>query len=277
MGDDDLIEIHPGHGIAHPLRGTYLAHDLRRTGATDGRPFIYGNFVVSLDGRIAVPTVDGGMTVPEATTNHRDWRLFQELAAQADLVISSGRYLRDWAEGNAQEILAVDDPDFEDLRDWRRQRGLADHPDIAIVSNSLDFPIPDVLTKAGRRVIVLTSAGADSGRVAQLEAAAGEVVVVGEGRVDGAGLARALHRRGYRTVYSAAGPRILHMLVAGGVLDRLYLTHVPRLLGGTLNPSIMEGGLLSSAHDMTLISAHLDPAALAGLGQLFLAYETTIP
>ena len=52
---------------------------------------------------------DRGMTVPKATSNERDWRLFQELAVQADIIISSGRYLRDYAEGQTQEILSVYD------------------------------------------------------------------------------------------------------------------------------------------------------------------------
>ncbi len=61
--------------------------------------------------------------VPKDTSNPRDWRLYQELAAQADLFLSTGRYLRDWAEGNAQEILQMDNPKFADLREWRIARG----------------------------------------------------------------------------------------------------------------------------------------------------------
>jgi len=43
--------------------------------------------------------------VPRAIANERDWRLFQELSAQADIFLTSGRYLREWAKGQAQEIL----------------------------------------------------------------------------------------------------------------------------------------------------------------------------
>jgi len=74
---------------------------------------VAGEPETQLDGRIAVPhPTRPGLTVPETIANDRDWRLFQELAAQADLIISSGRYLRDWADGRAQEILRVDDPKF---------------------------------------------------------------------------------------------------------------------------------------------------------------------
>ncbi|RME52690.1 MAG: pyrimidine reductase, partial [Caldilineae bacterium] len=102
---DQLQQLFPQVGPA-PFPGAYLAHDLRHASRHPGRPFVYANFVVSLDGRIAVPAADGqGLIVPKQIANERDWRLYQELAAQADLIISSGRYLRDWAAGRAQEIL----------------------------------------------------------------------------------------------------------------------------------------------------------------------------
>ncbi len=271
----ELTQLFPQPTRQRPLEGTYLAHNIRAL-ASDAKPFVFGNFVVSLDGRISIPRADGdGQTVPKATANDRDWRLFQELAAQADLIISSGRYLRDWADGKAQEILQVDDPQFADLRDWRREQGLSPHPDIAIISNSLDFPIPDVLTAENRNVVVFTSAEPDPERVAEIEAQAGKLYVVGDEAVEGAPLVAKIGELGYRVVYSAAGPRIMHMLVAGGVLDRLYLTHAPKLLGGHAFTTILEGGLLDSAESMRLVSLFHDPAALDGLGQLFVAYETT--
>jgi hypothetical protein len=35
------------------------------------------------------------MTIPKNLTNARDWRLYQQLAAQADLIIIGGRYVCD--------------------------------------------------------------------------------------------------------------------------------------------------------------------------------------
>ncbi len=270
----DLIQLYPPIGERRALAGAYLDHDLRRLGQEWDRPFVYANFVISLDGRIAVPREDGdGLTVPGATANERDWRLFQELASQADLIISSGRYLRDWAAGRAQEILQVDDPRFADLRQWRQTQGLPPQPDIAIVSGSLRFPIPDVLTAGGRKVVVFTTADPDPARVAEIEARAGRVLVAGRERVEGAALVRQMGQLGYRTVYSAAGPRILHLLLADGVLDRLYLTHANRLLGGEPFASIVDGPLLTPPVSMTIERIYLDPAALDGLGQLFVTYN----
>jgi riboflavin biosynthesis pyrimidine reductase len=271
---DHIIQLYPLPSQERPLKGTYLAHQLRQHSGARGKAFVYSNFITSLDGRIAIPhPTRPGLMVPRDTANDRDWRLFQELAAQADLIISSGRYLRDWADGRAQEILRVDDPDFADLKAWRLAQGLSPQPDIAVISGSLRFPIPDVLTAGGRKVVVFTTANPDLERVKEIEAKAGQVIVAGENSVAGDQMLQHLTDLGYRTIYSAAGPKVLHLLLAGGVLDRLYLTYANRLLGGQSFSSIVEGDLLAPAVDMSLNSVYFDPHALNGLGQLFVAYQ----
>ena len=257
-----------------PLKNLYLNHDLRQLAQQRQRPFVYANFVVSLDGRIAIPhPTKSGLKIPENIANDRDWRLFQELAAQADLIISSGRYLRDWAEGRAQEILRVDDPAFADLRAWREAEGLKPQPDLAIISGSLDFPIPEVLTANGRRVNIFTTANPDPTRAAEIEDQAGKLYVAGENSVSGKKMVQIIAKLDYKTVYSAAGPKVLHLLLTGGVLNRLYLTQVGRLLGGSPFSTILEGELLETAVDAHLYTLYHDPVALDGLGQLLLAYN----
>ena len=258
-----------------PLENVYLDHDLRQRHGAVGGAYVYANFVSSLDGRIAIPHPSRpGMKVPEAIANERDWRLFQELVAQADMIISSGRYLRDWADGRAQEILQVDEPRFADLRAWREEQGLAPQPDMAIVSGSLRFPIPEVLTAGGRKVVVYTTADPDPERVEEITVQAGEVVVAGDKEsVDGARMVQDMTERGYRTIYSSAGPKILHMLISGGVLDRLYLTLAPRVLGGEPYSTLAEGALFSPAVDFNLAALYRDGRGLEGLGQLFMVYD----
>lgn len=258
-----------------PLHGLYLGHDVRGLAAGMGRPLVYTNFVASLDGRIAVPGPTGsGLVVPKQVANDRDWRLFQELAVQADVVISSGRYLRDYASGHAQEILRVyDDPQFADLAEWRVQQGLSRQPDLAVLSASLDFPVPEALLAGGRRVVIFTTEQADPRRVRELEAQAGHVIAAGETSVTGDRLVQAMAGLGYRAIYSASGPKVLHLLLAAGVLDRLYLTLANRLLGGEPYSTIVEGPLLDPAAGMHLRTAYLDAAGLDGLGQLFLCYD----
>lgn len=270
-----ILQLYPLPTAERPLSGAYLAHDLQHMTAAYDRPFVYANFVTSLDGRIAVADpARGGLMVPREIANPRDWRLFQELAVQADIVISSGRYLRDYATGKAQEILRVyDDPQFADLRDWRQAAGLAPQPAIAVISGSLDFTVPAPLTAGERQVIVFTTAQADPCRVRELEAQGVPVVVAGADTVTGDRLVQAMADRGYRTVYSAAGPQVLHLLLASGALDRLYLTLAQRLLGGAPFASILEGPRLDPVVGLKLHHAYFDPAGFDGLGQLFLSYD----
>jgi riboflavin biosynthesis pyrimidine reductase len=273
--ENGVIQLYPLPNQDLPLKGLYLNHNLRQLSSGSGRAFVYSDFVTSLDGRIAIPhPTKPGMMVPKQIANERDWRLFQELAVQADVLITSGRYLRDYADGRAQEILRIyDDPQFADLRDWRANHGLPVQPDLAVISASLDFTIPEVLVKQQRSILVYTVQGADPERVKTLEAQKGQVIVAGENGVDGRLLVESLSNLGYRIVYSSTGPKVLHLLLAADVLDRLYLTHANRVLGGSPFSSIVEGELIEPPADFHLAALYLDPYALNGLGQLLCSYD----
>jgi riboflavin biosynthesis pyrimidine reductase len=273
---NQVIQLYPLPGQERPLTGLYLAHDLRQYSETFGRAFVYSNFVTSLDGRIAIPhPTRQGLMVPPQIANERDWRLFQELAVQADILITSGRYLRDYADGRAQEILRVhDDPHFADLQEWRVARGLPPQPDLAVLSGSLDFPIPAALTASGRSVFVFTVRQADPARLEAVAAQAGKVMLAGETTIDGKQLVQNLTELGYRTIYSATGPKVMHLLLAGNVLDRLYLTYANRLLAGWSYATIVDGAMLEPAIGMKLNTIYYDPHGLDGLGQLFVSYST---
>lgn len=272
--DGLIFQLYPLPSSERQLEGLYLSHNLRQYSHSGKKPFVYANFITSLDGRIATPHADGkGLAVPTSIANERDWQLFQELAAQSDLLISSGRYLRDWAAGRAQEILRVDDPQFSDLKEWRLAHNLPPQPDIAIISSSLEFPIPEVLTKSGRKVIVFTTNNPDLERVKEIEAKAGKVFVVGDSGVSGEKMIQRILEMGYHTIYSAAGPKILHLLLKGGVLDRLYLTQANRLLGGQPFSSIVEGDLFDAPKGVSLHTLYFDSHGLNGLGQLFISYD----
>ena len=274
MNPDNIWQLYPTPAREIALSGLYLNHDLRGQHEALGRPFVYTNYVTSIDGRIAIPRPTGqGMMVPQATSNDRDWRLFQELAVQADCIISSGRYLRDYVEGKAQEILRVyDEPRFADLGRWRAARGLSRYPDLAVVSGSLDFPIPSFLKQEGRQVVVITHGAANRERVARLEDAGARVVVAGESEVRGRTAIAALGELGYRTIYMATGPRVHHLLLADDALDRLYTTVAHRLLGGQPFSSLVEGDVLQPAIGLRLHQLYFDPHALDGLGQQFVCY-----
>lgn len=273
--NDKILQLYPAPSHEVSLRGLYLEHDLRAHAEGLDRVFVCANFVGSLDGRIAVPDPSGkGVTLAEAITNPRDWRLFQELVVQADILITSGRYLREYAEGVKQEILQIyDDPQFEDLRDWCLSRGVPPQPDLAVVSNRLDFDIPPALLEDNRSLLIFTTKSADPDQIQRLKKQGAKILFTGEESVNGRELCAHMTELGYKTAYSGAGPKVLHLLASSGVLDRLYLTFVNRLLGGEPYASILEGPLLDPPLDLQLNTLYFDPYGIEGLGQLFASYD----
>ena len=99
----------------------------------------------------------------------------------------------------------------------------------------------------------------------------------------GAQMVKKMGELGYKTVYSAAGPKILHLLLDANVLDRLYLTQSSRVIGGTPFSTIVEGSLFKKAADFALHTLYWDSIAfpqtngcenqVLNSGQLFMSYE----
>lgn len=272
---DTVLELYPNPGQQHKLKNLYLA-ELDGLPQTQDAPFIYSNFIASLDGRIALPGMQRHThQVPPAIANARDWRLFQELAAQADLLITSARYFRQAADAETQAELPVGlSPEFADLRAWRLEKGLSAQPDIAIFSASLDIPSASLERYHDRRLFVVTGRGADPVKLQRLNADSRvEIIICGdEQRVNAALLRGKLGELGYRRVYAIAGPSVLHTLVNGHALDRLYHTTTHCLLGGTEFDTFVRGEELTPAVSLPLRAMYLDTASPPGCGQTLASY-----
>lgn len=277
--NDEVLQLYPPPTQGVPLSRLYLEHPLHRISGSESG-LVYSNFVSSLDGRIALPRpgkVSHG--VPPSIGNARDWRLYQELGAQADVLITSARYYRQYARGEAQDQLPVGPGDkFADLRQWRLEQGLSAQPDIAIFSASLDIPASALQAYAERRVHVLTGAEADTGRVAAVRAAGAEVHFAGRGRsVDGAAAVSALRALGYRNMYVIAGSSVLYTLLRDGVLQRLYLSFAHRLVAGECFDTLAFGPELDPAPAPVLRSLFYDAHATQSMGQLLTCYDFGSP
>jgi riboflavin biosynthesis pyrimidine reductase len=272
---DSVLELYPAAGQRRALKNLYL-RQLETLPADAARPFIYSNFIASLDGRIALPGA-GRHThqVPPAIANPRDWRLFQELAAQADLLITSARYFRQAADAETQAELPVGlADDFADLRDWRRDNGLKPQPDVAIFSASLDIPSASLDHYRERRLYVVTGRQADPARLEELSNRDHvEIIQCGDGkRVDAGSLRARLAQLGYRRVYAIAGPSVFHTLVSANAMDRLYHTTAHCLLGGTEFDTFVWGDEFRSAFALPLRNLYLDSDSPAGCGQTLAVY-----
>ena len=272
---EQILRLFPGPVAPMPLRGLYLDEPLRPAG-TPARPFVYASFIASLDGRISLPDPETKVRKPpRAITNPRDWRLVQELAASADVLVTSGRYIRDLAAGVAQDSLPVSGkPEVADLLEWRRARGLAPQPAVTIVTDTLDLPIPKALLHAGRPIYVATGAAADASQVKTLTAQGVRVLKLGGGtRVEGRALIAALTQEGFGNIDMTAGAELLNTLLVDNAFDRLYLTQACRILGGLSFDTLLKGQQLDPPADFKLRSLCYDAKDGSAVEQLFVAFD----
>ncbi len=271
-----LIRLYPDPGGGEALEGLYLTHKLHEQGDANA-PFVYGNFVASLDGRIALGAESGDAEtyVPESLTTGTDWRLFQELQAQADCLVTHGGYLRALARGDLDDILGVGGrAGSEELLAWRKLHGLVNEPAVVIASASLDFPMPASLGDSSQKVYIATGAQADRARVAAWEKLGFEILITGmEKAVDAAPLVERLGSLGYRSLYLQTGPQMLESMLRQGVLSRLYLTLSHRLVGGRYFHTMIAGNELGPAGELSLTTLYFCPARGNEAGQLFASFE----
>ena len=268
----EVVQLFPPPPRARRLEGLYLGEHLPAPAAP---ALVYANFVTSLDGRIAVTDAAGISRVPDGLTNPRDWRLFRELQAHADCIVTHGGYLRALASGTLGNVLQVGlGPDGGDIARWRAAQGMTEQPAVAILSASLDLPIPESLAAHGQPVHVLTTAAARRDRRTALGDAGFDIVVTGPGPwVRSRDVVEALAERGYRSLYLQTGPRMLETALRDGVLSRLYLTVRHRVVGGERFDTMLRGPVLGEAGTLRLSALYLDEAAGGDCGQFFACFD----
>ncbi len=271
----DVLSLYPNPGSLRPLRGLYLDHRLHEVGSTS-EPLVYGNFVSSLDGRIALIDPQRGESyLPKDLTGGNDYRLFQELHAQADCLITHGGYLRALAQGQLGNVLQVNaSGDSADLIDWRKQQGLPEQPAIVVTSGSLDFPVPGAIKEHGQPLYIATAKTADPARVRAWQQQGIELIVTSDNAmVKGTPLVRALSERGYKSLYLVAGPRMLETMLRDQKLSKLYLTLTHHLLGGEQFHTMIPGPPLGAAGRLKLRTLYYDPGNADQNAQWFAQFD----
>jgi riboflavin biosynthesis pyrimidine reductase len=186
-------------------------------------PCVYANFVETLDGIVALPALEGSNALV-ADESREDKQLMGLLRALADVVLigtgtmlasPKGRWRPEGVYPAAKEAFA----------ELRSQLGKAERPAVAIVTSgaSLDVAHP-VLEHA---IVLTTARGA-----AQLAGTVADVVAVNDGDwVDLGAALEHLRSRGFAHVLAEAGPTTFGALLAGGLVDELFLTVSPVLAG----------------------------------------------
>lgn len=271
---ETVQKLFPAPSETVALRGLYLNLKLHELG-TAQRPFVYANFLSSLDGRIALEDADGVAYLPKSLTTPDDFRLFLELEAQADCLITHGGYLRSLAAGRLGNILQIGQrPEHADLAAWRVAHGLTPQPAVVIASASLDFPLPDSLREHGQTCYIATGQKADPAKVDYWREQGCEVIFAGENqRVEGGPLVRALGERGLRSLYLIAGPDILDTMIRDGQLGRLFQTITHQLMGGLAFRTVSPGPEFGPGGHLKLRSLYYDPHSPDDTGQWFAQFD----
>ncbi len=268
-----ILQLYPLPGTKLNLNNLYLNHfGWYQKGAT--KPRVVANFLASVDGRIAISeTHKPDLYLPEHLTSKEDFRLFLELYAQADCLITHGGYLRDLANNKLGNILQLPhEREFLDLHEWRKQQGLKPYADIIIASSSLDFPMHASLKENQQKVFIATGEGANQERCDYWEKQGYEILYTGKSKhVEGAPLINTLAKKGYRHIYLIAGPKMLHTMAADQQLYKLYLSNSHQLLGSDVFRTILDGNALNKVH-LKLNSLFYDEKSENNCGQFFSSY-----
>jgi riboflavin biosynthesis pyrimidine reductase len=271
-----------------PLEGLYLGQKLAEISAKIGRSLVIANFLTDRNGVIAKADEHHHFQVPLELRNPSDWRLFQELMAQADVIISGGAYLkRVTALGSrAEDILFQFEPggEFEKLGEWRLRAGYKTRrPDLAIVTRSLDFKIPEEVLRNGRRTIIFTTDAIANSYKARTFTGT-DTVVIGSGSagVDGNRMIETLsYKMGYRVILMATGPGVLAILLKSKQLDLFYVTEVQLEIPfddpSTVQTILPGGEKVEELEVFHIAHQYLQENVVTedglGISQLFLRYD----
>lgn len=236
--------------IPAPERSNFgeLVEQLFRGRPPSEPPYLACNFIATLDGRATVRGSTGALGF------HTDARVVMRLRTFADAIVIGAGTMR--VERYDRMLPPAR------LRDYRKQIGLPEDPLTVIVTNSMDLPWDaGLFTEGGGEVVLVTTSASQP---PQTETAV--EVVRHSSSVDFAALLAHLHReRGVNTALCEGGPTVLNELVGANLVDDLFLTINPLLVGDP------ERALMAGTLDAP-VNAELS-WALEAEGELFTRWE----
>jgi riboflavin biosynthesis pyrimidine reductase len=232
-----LDQLFPERGV---VEAAHAYADLGLFGlAPPDRPYVVANMVETADGRATLL----GRT--ELISSETDRELFLTLRTQVDAVMA----------GTATIGIERYGPIVRraELRARRTDLGLAPVPLAVTASRSMELPVDAPLFQdPDARIVVLTNSVREAPSVpANLTVER----IVGDELDFVAGFALLRERHGVRSLLVEGGPTLLAAVVVAGLLDELFLTLSPKLVGGGGEIGVLEGAALEAPLDLNLLSA----------------------
>lgn len=216
------------------------------------RPYLVLNMVSSLDGRATIEWRTKGLST------ELDRRLFHHLRTQADAVMVGAGTTRTERYGRMAKS--------EELREKRQREGLSRDPLAVVVSGRLDLPVDlPLLNEPEQRVLIATASDA------VLPGVADQVEYARVGDDLPLLMARLREQYGIRSVLCEGGPTLNSFLLAAGLVDELFLTLNPKLVGGAAALTIVAGRELVEPAELSLMSV------AEGEGDLFTRWRVQKP
>ena len=207
------------------------------------RPHVAVNMAMSLDGKISTYRRED----ISLGTEH-DRRLMDVLRADADAVIVGSGTVRH--DGFPIRIR------YSDLEAGRVAHGRTPHPVNVTMSRELNVPSTrPFFRNPDTEKIVFTTRAAPATRIKLISRFA-EVVTLRNRKISPTAVLAELSRRGMRRVLLEGGGELHFAFAREGVIDDLYITLTPRLIGGVTAPTVLDGkGFLAADHiDLRLVT-----------------------
>ena len=190
---------------------------------------VFLNMAMSLDGKIS--TRDG--TGPRFTGSADKVRL-REIRTRADAILVGAG------------TIVADDPTFTEdgiYKDERVQRGLSPQPIKVVVSGTGSVPESALMFQPnGAPALVFTTERVPANRLRILKSVADAVHIVGDDGVDFTQIVEILARTyGVKSLLIEGGGHVNFAMFRAHLIDEVYLTLSPRIIGGRDVPTPVGG------------------------------------
>ena len=245
-----LERLYPDRASTTPAE---LASGLRLgDNAPRDRPYVVVNMVSTVDGKATIDWRTKGLS------DELDRELFHHLRTQADAIMVGAGTVRAERYGRMAKS--------DELRDKRRGEGLEADPLAVVVSGRLDLAADlPLLQEPEQRVAIAT--GADT----RIEGTTSPIDYLETGDDLPLLMTRLREDYGIRSILCEGGPTLNAHLLAAGLVDELFLTLSPMLVGGASALTIVAGRELVEPAELDLVWV------LEGGGDLFTRWRVRRP